>query len=633
MLLQLADVKLDLDPATIAKIKKSIAVTVGVKISMVSIVVDLVGDVLEVKCELGLTSKKVEAPMLMVASVQAHSFFVQIIALLEKEDIPVTGCEFKNVKAKEKGQKICKSGQAPGPFTFQWADGWTSPALGKVTAAGVGPLGLGEPDIGEAASQKALIFSNKGQTLVLAWENKVSKIIIPYSDADFNEKIQFSTNGKKTKITVKKTGPTDSWDDAAMELSGSGNDLNSDPKDYTDVILEDEEGFNSVSMKHGDILPRGTNAILDLHGKVMCAEPPKGPEISGELEMKVKDLPKDEVAVAAVITSGIAALLRIDAQFVNVVFKVIGAVLKVSLTITSSFMSVSTAKGLLADLKKPSFSQDRFMTVLAEQSTYFGITFEVTALHVDTSSCKMVLPKFGYGGGFVAPTLPVPKPAGWHGFLVPISPVVSISISIVLSESFTATALIASLRVAFVAVFALFAFTGSFSLSLGGLLLGGRRLGELVSGDTQVDVDVDSPPAEFLEASTTQAFESDITKAIENEKDLQGKVTADSPKITRSLDSEPKGPYTGKGWHTVCRQSAADNSVDAMGSAIEESGTLTVLECSEKCNKKGESCKGFEYRKSAGRCELHTKDICHSEEQNPKWFEHDHDFQCFIKCS
>eukprot|EP00930_Biecheleria_cincta_P047463 TRINITY_DN3290_c0_g1_i1.p1 TRINITY_DN3290_c0_g1~~TRINITY_DN3290_c0_g1_i1.p1 ORF type:complete len:827 (+),score=175.91 TRINITY_DN3290_c0_g1_i1:47-2482(+) len=635
MVLQLADATLEKTVEMLAKdFQEVIALTLDAKISMVNAVVVMVNGKLEVKCEVGVASKSPEAPMLMLASVQAFSFAAQTRVMLAKEGLPVTGCEVEDVKAKEEGQKACKSGAAPGPFTFKWADGWESPALGNITAKGAGPLGWGEPKIGEAASKKALTFSNKDHTLELSWENKVSKLVIPYSDADFGETIRFSTNGKNAKITVKKTGPTDSWDDDKLKLSGSGNDLNSDPKDYTEVILEDEEGFTSVSMEHSHILPRGTNAVLDLQGKVMCAEPPEGPKISGEFEMTTKDLPSDRAALTVTISSSIAATLNIDAHFVVVDFKLIpgASLVKVSFKIMKPFMLQSTAKGLLADIKKPSFSHG-CMASLIKQAKFFGIAFKVTALHVDSSSCKMVLPKLGYARSFVSPALPVAKPAGFGGFLLPVLPVISISVSISLSVSFAVTALVGFLRISFMAVFSLFGFSGSFGISLGSLLVGGRRLGESVSGSTQVDVDVKEPPAELQQAAESNNFGDEIKTAIENEKNLKGKVTASTPEISQSLDDEAKGPYTGKGWHTVCRQSAADISVDAMGSAVEESGTFSVRECSEKCNQMGEGCKGFEYRKSTARCEIHTKEICHSEDQNPDWFKSDNDFQCFIKCN
>lgn len=602
------------------------------KESMVSIVVSLVGDKLEVTCEAGVDSQKVEAPMLMTSSIQAISFSYLFTALLKKENVLLTGCEVKGVKGTEKGHDECKSGEVVGPFTFSWADGWESPAIGKVTAVGAGPIGFGTPKIAEAASQKALTFSNQDHALTLSWEKNISKLVLPYSDADLGEKITFSTNGKNTKIAVKKTGPTDSWDAASMTLSGSGSDQNSDKNAYTEIIFEDEEGFTSVTMVHQSILVRGFNAILDLKGKVMCAKPPKAPEISAECEMKTKDLPKDKVAVTAVVSATIAGVLNIDAEFVNVVFKVIGSVVKVSFTVTKPFMSRSAATKISNDIREASFAA-ACKDLLHKKATIFGLPLTVTALHVDTSSVSLTIPEVGYGSGWVEPTYPVSTPAGTHGFKLPIKPVILIDVPISLSRGFTAKSLLASLHVAFVAVFALSGFTGHFDISLGSLLSGGRRLGDLVSGDTQVEVVVIEPNSELQAAAVDAWFKGNIVKAIEYESDLNGKVTAETPKITQNMDDEPHGLYSGKGWHTVCRQSAADDSVDAMGSAIEEVAEMSVLECSEKCNQMGKGCKGFEYRKRKARCELHTRDICHVMEQNPDWFKHDHDFQCFVKCS
>jgi len=98
-------------------------------------------------------------------------------------------------------------------------------------------------------------------------------------------------------------------------------------------------------------------------------------------------------------------------------------------------------------------------------------------------------------------------------------------------------------------------------------------------------------------------------------------------------DDQPKGPYSAKGKGTVCRQSPDDKSTDAWGTVKEEPGKHTVMECSKKCSAMEDGCKGFEYRKSEGRCELHVQDICTVEKQNPEWFpHHKDDFECFQKC-
>jgi hypothetical protein len=98
-------------------------------------------------------------------------------------------------------------------------------------------------------------------------------------------------------------------------------------------------------------------------------------------------------------------------------------------------------------------------------------------------------------------------------------------------------------------------------------------------------------------------------------------------------EDQPEGPYEGTGKGTVCRQSPDDLSSDAFGTAIVEPGKHTVKECSKKCNEK-DDCKGFEYGKSDGRCELHVQDICGGTvKQSKEWFpKKETDFQCFPKC-
>jgi len=143
------------------------------------------------------------------------------------------------------------------------------PELGKVTWDGKGPLGNGKPHFGTAASQPALVFSNKQHTLTLNWENPMTEMTILYSDADFNERITFSTNGAGSTFEMALLGPTDSWSPPNV-LSGSGNDRNEDPKDYSKIVIYDPSGFTQLKMQHGNIPQRGVNAILQLKAKPMA---------------------------------------------------------------------------------------------------------------------------------------------------------------------------------------------------------------------------------------------------------------------------------------------------------------------------------------------------------------------------
>merc|ERR1712226_74492 len=124
--------------------------------------------------------------------------------------------------------------------------------LGKVTWTGKGPYGKGQPLFGSAASQPALLFYNKDSTTTINWENKITEMTLLYSDADFNEKITFSTNGAGTTYEMAALGPTDSWAKPNM-LSGSGNDRNDDPKDFSKIIIRSPAGFTQLSMAHGHI--------------------------------------------------------------------------------------------------------------------------------------------------------------------------------------------------------------------------------------------------------------------------------------------------------------------------------------------------------------------------------------------
>merc|ERR1719414_1124086 len=140
------------------------------------------------------------------------------------------------------------------------------PELGKVTRDGVGPLGRGKPTLGSAAGQPALLFWNKQATATVKWQNPVTEMTVLYSDADFNERITFSTNGGGSTFAVTRLGPTDSWTPPNV-LSGSGNDRNDDPNDYSTIVINNEAGFTELRMAHGFIRPTGVNGILQLKAR------------------------------------------------------------------------------------------------------------------------------------------------------------------------------------------------------------------------------------------------------------------------------------------------------------------------------------------------------------------------------
>jgi len=182
---------------------------------------------------------------------------------------------WRNWVCSDKAKKYCGNRRWENDVT-SCCPGICSPApanvfnekLGKVTWQGVGPLGRGAPVFGSAASQPALLFWNKQHKLVLNWENKVTEMTLLYSDADFNEKITFTTNGAGSTFRAASIGPTDTWT-APNVLSGSGNDRNDDPQDFSSIVIKDPAGFNQLTLAHGYIRPTGVNGILQLKARPM----------------------------------------------------------------------------------------------------------------------------------------------------------------------------------------------------------------------------------------------------------------------------------------------------------------------------------------------------------------------------
>jgi len=117
--------------------------------------------------------------------------------------------------------------------------------------------------LGKAAGMNALVFKNNGHLVTVEWNIKVHKMVIKYSDADFDEGITFSTNGPDSKFEMTHLGPTDTWT-PPNRLTGSGNDLNSNPNDFSTIEISDAAGFNQIKMDHRAIRLSGTNALLDI---------------------------------------------------------------------------------------------------------------------------------------------------------------------------------------------------------------------------------------------------------------------------------------------------------------------------------------------------------------------------------
>lgn len=157
-----------------------------------------------------------------------------------------------------------------------------NPALGRVTWTGTArsaPGGnRGQPRLGNAASKPALIFSNGwkgGQTTTVNWEKKITELIVKYSDADFGETIHFKTNGGASTFECILVGPTDTWT-PPNTLSGSGNDRNTDPGDFSSIKITDPNGFTSLVMDHDSNGWSGTNGILGLQAKPLVVAGPEG---------------------------------------------------------------------------------------------------------------------------------------------------------------------------------------------------------------------------------------------------------------------------------------------------------------------------------------------------------------------
>jgi len=138
-----------------------------------------------------------------------------------------------------------------------------SDGLGRITwSSNKGRAG--NTRLGKAAGEYALLFKNNGHVVTVNWEKTVYKMTIKYSDADFNEGVTFTTNGAGSNFELTHLGPTDKWS-APNQLTGSGDDKNQSPDDYSTIEISDAAGFNQLNMDHLGQGPTGTNALLDVH--------------------------------------------------------------------------------------------------------------------------------------------------------------------------------------------------------------------------------------------------------------------------------------------------------------------------------------------------------------------------------
>ena len=130
--------------------------------------------------------------------------------------------------------------------------------LGNVTVSGTGTSNI---RIGTTNNSGTYLnVQNNGHTLTLSWTNPVTSMIIPVGDMDFDENVTFIAAGATfTPVTL---GPTDSWT-APNKISGTGNDLNSTPENYSTIRIDAPAGITSLQMVFGTIGLSGTNSILD----------------------------------------------------------------------------------------------------------------------------------------------------------------------------------------------------------------------------------------------------------------------------------------------------------------------------------------------------------------------------------
>lgn len=131
-------------------------------------------------------------------------------------------------------------------FDIDFSHKRKSPILGSLVVTGIGPDGTGNPYSGSLAGEKALLFS-KSAALTLAWEAKVTKLLIQFSAQD--GQANFSTD---SKATVQR------------------------PMDE-EIELTDDRGFTSVTMT-------GVDGIFSFSGYVACPQK----EVNKELHWNLK---------------------------------------------------------------------------------------------------------------------------------------------------------------------------------------------------------------------------------------------------------------------------------------------------------------------------------------------------------
>lgn len=143
--------------------------------------------------------------------------------------------------------------------TLTGGGSFPNPVMGTVSVVGTG-------NIKKATTNNSgtyLTFNNQSHTLTISWTSAVTSIIVPIADMDFNEIATFSSTSPGTTFSVVSLGPTDVWN-APNVLTGSGNDLNSTPANFSAIQISNPAGFNNFKIVFSFIGIAGTNAMLDI---------------------------------------------------------------------------------------------------------------------------------------------------------------------------------------------------------------------------------------------------------------------------------------------------------------------------------------------------------------------------------